>query len=840
LKEKIKNTIIGNGEMAGLIRKHDWSSTLGAIEQWPGSLITSVNIILQSPVPIVMLWGKDGIMIYNDGYSVFAGGKHPGQLGCKVEEGWPEVAEFNRNVMVQGLAGKTLSYKDQTMTLYRNEVPEEVSMDLNYSPIIDESGKPAGVLAIVVETTQRVIAEKKQKTLDEALLREQHHLRDLFMHAPSFISVLKGPTHVFELANSLYMLLVGKGREIINKPVAEALPEVVDQGFIKILDDVYNTGTPFISEETSINLDRKGNGALESVYVNFIYQPTKDAQGNITGIFVQGIDVTDVVISKKRAEDQNKVLEMITSGSTLTDTLDYLIHSIEKRSAKGMKASISLVDNDGERLLHGAAPSLPETYNKVVHGIAIGMNIGSCGTAAYLKESVEVSDIEHDPLWKDYKDLALSHNLRSCWSTPILSVADRRLLGTFALYYDKPHLSTEEDKMIVNFAIRTAALVIDRSQAEEKLKEREEYFRVIADNMQNLAWMMNTDGYRTWYNKQWYSYTGLTEKESLGFGWKKAHATDSLEKVEALIKTGLEQNEVFELTIPLKDANNKFRRFLTRVYPIKDAEGNILRWIGTNTDIEEQENTTEKLETLVEKRTKELMLSNEDLQQFAHVASHDLKEPIRKIKTFVNLIQSKFSSHIPDEGKEYFKKVQNATDRVGSMIDGVLLYSSISSYESKFEKIDLNDTVKSILGDLEVLIQDKKAKITVNELPKVEGIPILIHQLFMNLINNALKFSKETPRVTINWERVRKDHLMFAEITVADNGIGFEEEDVMRIFETFTRLHSKDKFEGSGLGLSLCKRIVDRHDGFIYATGNKNKGATFTVLLPFTQKEKQE
>ena len=162
------NAISGGGQMGDLIRSFDWEKTsLGPITKWPQSLLTAVNLLLQSPVPLVMLWGKDGIMLYNDAYSVFAGKRHPSLLGCNVLEGWPEVADFNRNVMKHGLKGKTLSYTDQQLTLFRNNKPEQVWMDLNYSPVIDESGNPAGVLAIVIETTQRIQAEQKRKESED-------------------------------------------------------------------------------------------------------------------------------------------------------------------------------------------------------------------------------------------------------------------------------------------------------------------------------------------------------------------------------------------------------------------------------------------------------------------------------------------------------------------------------------------------------------------------------------------------------------------------------------------------------------------------------------------------
>jgi PAS domain S-box-containing protein len=158
------------GEMAQRLRDFDWGSTsLGPIAQWPQSLRTAAGIVLVSPVPIVMFWGQDGIMIYNDAYSTFAGDRHPKLLGSKVREGWPEVADFNDHVMKVGLSGGTLAYRDQQLTLYRSGVAEQVWMDLDYSPILDESGKPAGVMAIVVETTERARAEAARRHSEEQL-----------------------------------------------------------------------------------------------------------------------------------------------------------------------------------------------------------------------------------------------------------------------------------------------------------------------------------------------------------------------------------------------------------------------------------------------------------------------------------------------------------------------------------------------------------------------------------------------------------------------------------------------------------------------------------------------
>ncbi|THD64281.1 HWE histidine kinase domain-containing protein [Phenylobacterium sp.] len=170
----------GGGELGELIRRFDWSQTsLGPISGWPPALRTATNIVLQSPLPLVMLWGPDGVMIYNDAYSVFAGQRHPRLLGSKVLEGWAEVADFNARVLEVGLAGGTLSFKDQNLTLYRNDVAEQVWMDLNYGPVLGDDQTPAGVLAIVVETTGQVRAEREREEAEARVRASEERFRAL-------------------------------------------------------------------------------------------------------------------------------------------------------------------------------------------------------------------------------------------------------------------------------------------------------------------------------------------------------------------------------------------------------------------------------------------------------------------------------------------------------------------------------------------------------------------------------------------------------------------------------------------------------------------------------------
>ncbi|MEQ1954341.1 PAS domain S-box protein [Mesorhizobium sp. CN2-181] len=282
--------LAGGGDAADIIANFHWASTpLGPIDGWPPSLKSSISLILRSPVPIVTLWGEDGIMIYNDGYSEFAGGRHPALFGSKVREGWPEVADFNDNVMKVGLGGGTLAYRDQVLILSRNGSPEDVWLDLDYSPLLDENGIPAGVMAIVVEITDKIKAR-------QALDAERESLRRMFDQAPGFIAMTTGPQHRFTMANDAYNAMVGY-REVVGKTVGEALPEVISQGFIKLLDQVYQSGQPFVGRAARVDLAGADEEPDER-YLDFVYQPIIAEGGSVSGIFIQGHDVTD----QKRTE----------------------------------------------------------------------------------------------------------------------------------------------------------------------------------------------------------------------------------------------------------------------------------------------------------------------------------------------------------------------------------------------------------------------------------------------------------------------------------------------------------------------------------------------------------
>lgn len=244
----------------------------------------------------------------------------------------------------------------------------------------------------------------------------------------------------------------------------------------------------------------------------------------------------------------------------------------------------------------------------------------------------------------------------------------------------------------------------------------------------------------------------------------------------------------------------------------------------------------------VERHLEQLNRTNRELEQFAYFASHDLQEPLRKIMSFSDRLISKFEESLGNEGKLFLSRIQAATQRMQALIDDLLTFSRTNRESQAFETTDLNDVLIIVLKDLDLLIETKKAEINVENLPTLNAVTHQMVQLFTNLIANALKFSKETtPSVTISYyldediNTVRFPFLLektYYHITVKDNGIGFDDANAERIFLIFQRLHGRTEYSGTGVGLAICKKIIENHKGAIYAESEIDEGSTFHILLP--------
>ena len=317
----------------------------------------------------------------------------------------------------------------------------------------------------------------------------------------------------------------------------------------------------------------------------------------------------------------------------------------------------------------------------------------------------------------------------------------------------------------------------------------------------------------------------------------------------------------FEVRLLFPDGATRWVR--SRGMIQKNAEGQVTGTFGVVQDVTVHKEYALTLQKQVEQRTAELEVANKTLQQlnadllrsntnleeFARAASHDLKEPVRKMQVFASRLKETLANRLTEEEKEVFDRMENAAGRMGLLVDDLLDYSHLNHVPKETEHINLSEKLSRILSDLELLITEKRATINMGPLPTVRGHRRQLQQLFQNLLTNALKYSRlgVPPYITITADSITANELpgylqtnflqqaenqTFHRIQVTDNGIGFHPDDAEKIFNVFTRLHGKDSYAGTGIGLSIAKKVVENHAGYIYASAQPGEGATFTVLLP--------
>ncbi len=664
--------------MAALIAEFDWAATaLGPIGEWPQSIKTVISLVLRSPVPIVTLWHEDGVMIYNDAYAEFAGTRHPGVFGLKVREAWPEVAEFNDNIMRVCLAGATLAYRDQELTLFRRGRPLQAAMNLDYSPILGEEGKPVGVMAIVVETTEKVRAERWLKN-------EQERLRQMFEQAPGFNAMLHGRGHVFRFANPAYMQLVGH-REILDKTVREALPELDDQGFCELLDGVFESGKPFCGTAQPVRLQAAPDGPFETKFVDFVYQPVVDPEGRTVGIFVQGSDVTDRVMAERAVQATAR-----QSRQILDSAIDYAIIALElnghilswnegarrifgwtEEEVAGRHWDMLFTHEDREagkaQEAMDAALALGTAHHERWHvrksgdrfwangeinplrdgdGTPVGLvkvlrdrtdeylaNMALAEAEARLRRAQEVGGVGVFSLDIKTNTLSLTPEFCKIYGIPEADAAPVDVIESLIVEQDRGVASngqtrseasaplsveytihradTGEERVIARRGeferddrgepVRFVGVVQDvteRRRAQKELYESEARFRALAQALPNHVWTARPCGWIDWFNEGVYRYTGLTQDELDGDNWLRIVHPDDRDNAVARWRQAVASGETYETEYRLRGHDGVFRWYIARALPIRDDAGAILRWIGTNTDVDELRSIREKLEAL--------------------------------------------------------------------------------------------------------------------------------------------------------------------------------------------------------------------------------------------------
>ncbi len=387
---------------------------------------------------------------------------------------------------------------------------------------------------------------------------------------------------------------------------------------------------------------------------------------------------------------------------------------------------------------------------------------------------------------------------------------------------------------------RNEILIVIRDISEgreqkEQLWQSEQLLETVLNHVPQMIYWKDLNSVYLGCNQNFAHITGLKDPALL-IGkhdhdlprWEFALANRSEDR--AIME---ENRSVLNLDQPIFTNDGEMRWFRINKLPLRNKQNKVIGLVGSYEDITERK----RYELELQNQKDALENSNRELQEFAYIASHDLQEPLRKISTFGDRLQERLASQIQDRDLDYLKRMQDAARRMRNLIEALLSYSRVSTKSNPFESVELDKVLTTVLSDLEIRIKETGATIQIKPLPVVTGDPLQIHQLFQNLISNALKFHKkdEPPVVEIlpGWSRRKGDSAQGqVTIRISDNGIGFDEKHKERIFAPFQRLHSRDEYEGTGIGLAICAKIVKRHEGEIKVQSKPGIGTTFLISLP--------
>ena len=803
----------GGGEMGAFIQKYNWLQTpVGSPSTWPQSLRTTLSIILNSRFPMFLFWGKESLCFYNDAYRPSLGneGKHPYALGKPGADVWPEIWPDIKPLIDKVLSGGEATWsQDQLLPIYRNGKLEDVYWTFSYSAVSDESGSVAGVFVTCMETTEAVVGRKQ---IEES----EQRFRNLVREATVGIVVLLGQEAKVALVNDAYAKLIGReAKEVADKNLFEIIPEA-EPYFRPVIDDVRTSGQPVYLYGTLYFV--WVDGVKKEGFLNLVYQPYKEVDGTISGVMVLCQDVTEqvVAIRKKEASEQRfQAAVAAVQGILWTN------------NAHG--------EMEGEQ--PGWGQLTGQSYEEYQgYGWA---------TAVHPDDAQPTVDTWNEAV-AERKTFVFEHRVKKAdgdWG--IFSIRAIPLLGNDGNIREWVGVHTE---------------ITERKQMEQALQESEASLRTMILQAPLAICIFRGTNYV-------FDIVNMSMEEMLG---KKATALEGkpfFDAVPEVRRQGLEEllDSVMHTGTAVVVEEQEFQLhrgkrmetvYVNYIYqPLKSSTGAVDRIMVVATDVTPQVTARRKIEEVVTDRTKELALANSNLQrsnaelaQFAYIASHDLQEPVRKISTFTEMLETGLGA-IDERSASYLNKIKVATSRMLALIRDVLNFSQLSKEEHQFVPVDLNAMVQDCVNDFELAIEQKSATILLEGLPVINAIPLQMAQLFNNLFSNALKFSNSSrpPVITITGTlitdeekaafRLQQGDKDYHYLVFKDNGIGFRQEHAEQIFNIFQRLHGRTEYSGTGIGLALCKKIVENHHGQIWATSAKENGAVFHILLPERQQE---
>lgn len=427
-------------------------------------------------------------------------------------------------------------------------------------------------------------------------------------------------------------------------------------------------------------------------------------------------------------------------------------------------------------------------------------------------------DTETDPRIADALEFCRRVQIRAVLSVPLCK--HNELVAGMSVHQAAPRHWTEDEVALVKSVSNRCWESIERTRIAHELRSSEERYRALSESVPQLLWSCDADGQCDYLSSQWVAYTGIPEADQLGYKWLEVVHPEDRESTSNIWRAAIEDRGDYDVDFRIRRHDGAYRWFKARGRRLRDASGKVLRWFGTCTDVDDQVRIEQ-----------ELRRANQDLEQFAYSASHDLQEPLRNVAIYSQLIAKRYSERLDDEARQFLRFVIEGSQRIGLLVEDLLAYTQAAAItENPDEITDTAAALKGALANLAIAIEESSAIVTCDLLPAIRAKSSHLQQLFQNLVGNAVKYRNdgEPPRVHVS---ARRDGAYWL-FTVQDNGIGIDPQYQTKIFGIFKRLHGREKYAGTGIGLAICQKIVERHGGRIWVESELGKGATFCFTLP--------
>jgi PAS domain S-box-containing protein len=752
------------------------------------------NMILNSPVAMCILMGTEYVVEIANERMFELWGKSKDQMrGKPIFEGLPEVRAQGFEELLKEVysSGETFSAKERPVYLPRNGTIEIAYINFVYDPFRNSKGEIIGVMAVAIDVTDQV----KARIIIEEKNQELSFVTDI-MPQMMWATESNGLVSFF---NRRWMEYTGIAYE-----------QLLGEGWLKTLhpDDFektiftwnhsINTGEPY---EVEYRVRR-----YDGVYRWFLVRgtPMKDSSGNILKWYGSNTDIEDQKQHENNLHLSNERFNLV-ARATQDAVWDWDLKAGTIWRSEGFQQLFGYYEADFNLS--------PESWMKRIHP----------EDRSRVSESLNQFIESGENLWSD-------------------EYRFQKKDGQFATVFDRGYVLKDEQGNAYRM-LGSMQDITERKHAEERIRNSELMFRNMATMLPAVIWTATPDGQLNFISRQWETYYGNPIRESLGSGWAEFVHPDDKTNAAKVWQDSLETGTEYETEFRVLHKSGIYRWVLVRALPIKDNKGDIVRWYGSNTDIQEKKQFQEDLEQRVKERTYELEMRNKELEEFTYVSSHDLQEPLRKILIFSEMISSDKQNSLSNESEIRLHKLRASALRMSAALGDLLNFASLDK-EDQFVHTDLNDIVDSVKSDLELLLNKENVSFHSDKLPVVAAIPHQMHQLFYNLVNNGLKFAKpgERSNISILHREVGREELAvfkdldpakrYYELSFKDNGIGFNPELSEKIFRMFQRLHAKETYPGTGIGLALCKKVVLNHQGKIWAESIPDDGSIFKVMLP--------